>query len=195
MIILSLTNGTNGIMNGGSWSHLQWKLSMNGIDGNIKVFLLLVLYILQMKAIPVFWWISDRPSCGDKKPRFVHIQKNVPWLQRSIVSMSICFVHVFSMFFGDETLDNRLKRQRLRPYSCPTTGSDLMAGHGPSTSTRSSASRAAVKGSRRAMMPGWDDFLGDLGDGDGDEDIQHGFHDVPCYTVKSIMSTIWWHEW
>ena len=40
------------------------------------------------------------------------------------------------------------------------------------------------------MMPGWDDFLGDLGDGDGDEDIQHGFHDVPCYTVKSIMSTI-----
>ena len=30
------------------------KLSMNGIDGNIKVFLLLVLYILQMKAIPVF---------------------------------------------------------------------------------------------------------------------------------------------
>ena len=195
MIILSLTNGTNGIMNGGSWSHLQWKLSMNGIDGNIKVFLLLVLYILQMKAIPVFWWISDRPSCGDKKPRFVHIQKNVPWLQRSIVSMSICFVHVFSMFFGDETLDNRLKRQRLRPYSCPTTGSDLMAGHGPSTSTRSSASRAAVKGRRRAMMPGWDDFLGDLGDGDGDEDIQHGFHDVPCYTVKSIMSTIWWHEW
>ena len=98
------------------------------------------------------------------------------------------------MFFGDETLDNRLTRQRLRPYSCPTTGSDLMAGHGPSTSTRSSASRAAVKGRRRAMMPGWDDFLGDLGDGDGDEDIQHGFHDVPCYTVKSIMSTIWWHE-
>lgn len=74
--------------------HLQWKLSMNGIDGNIKVF------ILQMKAIPfVFWWISDRPSCGDKKQRFVHIQQNVPWLQRSIVSMSIYFAHVFVHVF------------------------------------------------------------------------------------------------